>query len=128
MPAVRARSTSRTAAIIPWVLPACGWTRGAACDLEVPGSWRAFVYVVEGSGRIGAEGARIEAGQVAWFDPSGGDGPDDAIKLAAETPLHAVLFSGPPIDEPVVAYGPFVMTTQDEIRQAFADYQSGELV
>jgi len=101
---------------------------GAACALAVPASWRGFLYVVEGSGRVGAGGARIEAGQVAWFDPSAEEGPDDAVALAAETPLHAVLFSGPPIDEPVVAYGPFVMNTQAEIRQAFADYQRGAFV
>jgi hypothetical protein len=101
---------------------------GASCALEVPAAWRAFLYVIEGSGRVGTEGAPIGAGQVAWFDPSAEDGADDTIALTAETALHAVLFAGPPIDEPVVAYGPFVMNTQAEIRQAFADYQRGAFV
>ncbi|MDP9196887.1 MAG: pirin family protein, partial [Pseudomonadota bacterium] len=40
----------------------------------------------------------------------------------------ALLFlNGQPIDEPIVGYGPFVMNTQEEIRQAMEDYRSGQM-
>ena len=49
---------------------------------------------------------------------------DAAIELqAGHEEVELLLLQGAPIGEPVVQYGPFVMNSQEEIRQAFADYQ-----
>ena len=66
----------------------------------------------------------VKKGDVAWFEPGGGD----EISIAADGPFRLLLFSSEPIDEPVVAYGPFVMNTREEIVRAFEDYQAGRLV
>ncbi len=47
------------------------------------------------------------------------------IKVRASQPACALVLSGEPIDEPIVQYGPFVMNTEQEIRQAIDDYNSG---
>lgn len=47
------------------------------------------------------------------------------INLNADAPARFLVLNGQPIDEPVVGYGPFVMNSSDEIRQAMQDFSSG---
>jgi quercetin 2,3-dioxygenase len=103
---------------------------GATCRHTISAAYRGFLYVLAGRAKIGAEARGIAAPDVAWFEPTqdAASGSTDIIPITAEEPFRALLFAGPPIDEPVVAYGPFVMNSVDEIRQAFTDYQTGRLV
>ena len=55
-----------------------------------------------------------------------GDG--DTVSLAGgESGGRALLLAARPLGEPVAHYGPFVMNTQEEIRQAIDDYKNGRL-
>jgi redox-sensitive bicupin YhaK (pirin superfamily) len=96
---------------------------GAAVLHPVPREFRVFAYPLSGDGFYGEERRAIEARQMVVF---GDDG--DAVTFAAgEEPLDVLLIGGVPLKEPVVRYGPFVMNTEDEIRQAVADYQAGRM-
>ena len=50
-----------------------------------------------------------------------------AIRFEALEDTRALLMSGEPIGEPIVSYGPFVMNTEAEIREAFRDYRNGAM-
>ncbi len=102
---------------------------GHSFALEIPAAYRGFVYVIDGRARLGSAGTPVAAPDVAWFDPRAkGAGEVDTLTVAAEAPFRGIVCAGPPIDEPVVAYGPFVMNTVEEIRQAFIDYQTDRLI
>ncbi|MGO8829930.1 MAG: pirin family protein [Steroidobacteraceae bacterium] len=53
------------------------------------------------------------------------DRPGREVTLEANSDAVVLVLSGEPIEEPVVGYGPFVMNSESEIRQAIADFNSG---
>ena len=98
---------------------------GASLSQDLPGSYNGFVYVLEGAGTFGSDHTVGQPNQVLWLGPGEGDQASE-ITVTATTKLHLLLWAGEPVKEPVVAYGPFVMNSQAEIKQAFADYQAGK--
>jgi hypothetical protein len=96
---------------------------GASIVQPVPSAYRVFAYGLSGTGRYGNEQREIGAQRMVIF---GDDG--DAVTLAAgNDPLDVLLIGGVPLNEPVVRHGPFVMNTEDEIRQAIVDFQAGRM-
>ena len=76
-----------------------------------------FLYVVRGAVEVG--GQRVPQFHLATLS----DG--DAVEMAAEADSVLLFGHAEPCDEPMVAHGPFVMNTREEIMQAVRDYQAG---
>ena len=88
---------------------------GTAVTLPAPRGRTVFFYVVRGSVNVGDEYHLIE------FNDDG-----DAIEVEAMTDALILFGHGEPFREPIVAHGPFVMNTREEIVEAFRDYQMGK--
>ena len=102
------------ARVLELALPA-----GSAATLPVPVGESALVYVIDGA--LAGE-QPVQAGQTAIF------GAGDALALhAGQAGARLLVLAGRPLGEPIAHYGPFVMNTEDEIRQAIADYRAGTL-
>ncbi len=114
--------------------PALNYTPVTMLDIRMQPSSRfqqtldggdnSFIHVISGSGRFSADDVRVDADHTIWLTQSDA-GSDSAITIEADSELHLLLMSGPPLNEPVVAHGPFVMNSREQIVQAFADYQNG---
>jgi quercetin 2,3-dioxygenase len=99
--------------------------KGSSIVQDLPGSYNGYIYVLEGSGAFGENKVEAKKGQAMWLGSSD-DSELSGIQFTANENLRFVLFAGEPIKEPVVAYGPFVMNTEEEIRQAYQDYREGK--
>ena len=82
----------------------------------------AFVFLVSGELVISSDhnGDILSAEQLAVLC----DG--DQLNLHAKQASRFLLIAGKPFNEPVARYGPFVMNTEEEIKQAFIDYRAGD--
>ena len=93
-------------------------------EQKLPSNFNGFIYIISGSGRFGNNAVEADATQTLWMDRDESQ-QDSQISLQAITDLHVILLAGQPLQEPVTAYGPFVMNTQQEIEEAIVDYQRG---
>jgi redox-sensitive bicupin YhaK (pirin superfamily) len=99
---------------------------GGSVSQPMPQGYNAFAYVVDGEGLFGAEVERAGDGQMVMF---AADGDEVMIENPANAgaPLDVLLIAGVPLNEPIARYGPFVMNTEGEIRQAIEDYRQGRM-
>lgn len=94
---------------------------GAVFKQQLDSQLQSFIYVFEGT--ISINDASLSQHQFAVFSPG-----DEWSIAAGAHGARFILVAARPIGEPIVQHGPFVMNTEAEIREAFVDYQSGQLV
>lgn len=94
--------------------------RGKTVTLDAPEGHTLSVLVLSGTVEVNGEEIAREA-QTVILGRDGG-----SVSIEANGDAKLLVLTGEPIDEPVVAHGPFVMNTVGEIKQAMLDFQSGK--
>lgn len=93
--------------------------QGAKVSVPYQQQGTRLAYIYQGEVRI--NGVTLRAGELAELQV------EDDLQISADAGAGLLILAAEPIHEPIAQYGPFVMNTEDELRQAFADYQSGRL-
>jgi quercetin 2,3-dioxygenase len=87
--------------------------------LQAPALNNVFFYIIKGNLKIG--GTSIEKLHLAEFNNDA-----DGIEIESESESLILFGHAKPFNEPIAAYGPFVMNSEEEIEQAYKDYKAGK--
>lgn len=94
---------------------------GHKVNFQVPSGHTTAIFVL--SGKVHLEDKKeIGEAEIALLEKNG-----DSFSLHAALDSKILFLGGEPLNEPIFGYGPFVMNTQQEIHQAFMDFQSGKM-
>jgi len=100
----------------------------ASFEQDLPASYNGFLLVIEGTAQAGADGTVLRRNEVGWLDRS----PESTLAETSTVRLVAgaqgarlVLYAGQPQGDPIVAHGPFIGDTQEDITRLFGEYRRG---
>lgn len=115
--------------IVPITLSEISLTEGTTYVHQLPENHNAFLYVLSGDVTVGENKVNLKKHGVATltFDEDGTEANLSNLVLKSNNRRTKLLvYSGKPIREEIVPYGPFVMNTMDEIRDAYRDFNQGK--
>ncbi|MFH6973874.1 pirin family protein [Neisseria sp. 23W00296] len=95
---------------------------GAETAITVPAGHNLAIVVRHGEIELNGEAA-IQPTQLAVFEREEGE---IRIRNSGSGKAEILLLSGEPIDEPIAAYGPFVMNTQEELAESIREFNAGK--
>ena len=98
---------------------------GASFTQEIPAGDEGFVHVLSGQGSFGSNGTLVNTGQIGRLAHTSVIDVPTKLNVTAKESMRFLLWTGRPLRQPIVARGPFVMNTENQITEAFSDYRTG---
>ena len=103
----------------PIFLSTIAMKSGSGFHKEIPEGENVFFYIVRGGVEVNKE--KVKLRNLIEFGTEGG-----TILVSATEDAYLILGHAKPFEEAIVAQGPFVMNSQEEIIEAYQDYQQGK--
>lgn len=100
---------------------------GKSTVLELPANYNTFLYIIEGSAKVGEQEKLLNKDQVGWLDLYEND-VQSALKLTAgKEGVRLVLYAGKPTGDSIVSHGPFIADTAEDIKRLYQDYRNNKI-
>ena len=111
----------------PFILADITLQPGATTVQDIPASYTAFLYAIDGNVLVGNEARQLKPNQVGWLDRLSEEGTSQLRLEAGETGARAILYAGQPQNDEIVSHGPFIADTEEDIRRLYREYRNGEM-
>lgn len=111
--------------LVPITMSEISLKAGATYEHVFPANHNGFLVVLSGSAEIGTSATPLTKTEVATLTYDEESEATSTLAIRATSRVRLLVYSGKPIREDYITYGPFVMNTEEEIRQAFRDYHAG---
>ena len=93
---------------------------GGKANFNFPANYNTVLLVIDGEVKVNNQEI-VPTDHLLLFTNEGEDFSIEATKNSV-----VLILSGEPLNEPIASYGPFVMNTQEQIREAFEDFNNGK--
>jgi redox-sensitive bicupin YhaK (pirin superfamily) len=100
---------------------------GVITTQQLPASYTAFLYVIEGAVQVGEENKTLSEGQVGWLDRFSEDAASELMLTAGAAGARFVLYAGQPQGDAIVSHGPFIGDTEADIKKLYSEFRQGNM-
>jgi quercetin 2,3-dioxygenase len=111
----------------PMILADMRLQKDVATTQQVPANFNTFLYVLQGSVKLGDEETLLGEGQVGWLDIFNSDGQSQLKLIAGVQGVRFVLYAAKPTGDAIVSHGPFIGGSNEDILRLYGDYQQGKM-
>jgi redox-sensitive bicupin YhaK (pirin superfamily) len=111
----------------PMILADMRLQEDVATTQQVPANFNTFLYVLQGSVKLGDEETLLGEGQVGWLDIFNSDGQSQLKLIAGVRGVRFVLYAAKPTGDAIVSHGPFIGGSNEDILRLYGDYRQGKM-
>jgi len=112
---------------VPMIVTDIQMQRGTTTTQYIPASYNTFLYVIEGTVKVGEEEKLLKQNQIGWLNLFA-DNVQSELKLnAGESGGRVILYSAQPQGESIVSHGPFIGDTQEDIARLYQEFRKGKM-
>jgi redox-sensitive bicupin YhaK (pirin superfamily) len=94
---------------------------------DLPASYNAFLYVIEGSLMVGGEKQALKETEMGWLDNFPEEVYSELKLSSSEKGARVILYAGLPTGDSIVSHGPFIGDTQEDILRLYKEYRLGHM-